>query len=115
MLIENGMDEKIVIGEIAERIRQHRIAMSMTQSELAEKSMVSLRSISRFENGEDITLRNLIRLVNALDLGGNIDLLIPDYRNRPSYHINDKTGKRKRVVRRTDEGNGNTWKWGDEQ
>ena len=113
MNINNNMDEKIALKEISERIKQYRIAYPMTQKELAERSMVSLRSISRFENGEDITMSNLIKLLKALGLGGNLEVLVPDYTKRPSYYIQHE-GKRMRVGKKKNAVNTNTWKWGDE-
>ena len=50
----------------------------MTMAELAEKSKVSVGTIVRFENGNDIGLLNLIKLMKALELGSNMDLLIPE-------------------------------------
>ena len=111
MNINNNVDVKLVENEIAERIKQYRISYPMTQKELAEKSMVSLRSISRFENGEDITMSNLIKLMQALGIGGNLEVLVPDYTMRPSYFIENEE-KRMRVGKRKT--SDNTWKWGDE-
>ena len=100
-----------VAKELSNRFKQYRISCQLTQEELADKSMVSLSTIKRFENGEDIGLSKLIRLMESLDLIGNLDILIPDQSNRPSYYL-DRTKPRQRArkksVKRAD------WKWGDE-
>ncbi len=102
--------EECIIG-LPERIKQYRIAYPMTQKELADKSMVSQRSISRFENGEDITMSNLIKLMQALGIGGNLEVLVPDYTKRPSHFI-ESEGKRMRAGKK--KVSNSTWKWGDE-
>ena len=74
--------------------------------------MVSLGTIARFENGNDIGLINLVKLLNALGLDENLDLLIADPQERPSHFIETAT-PRKRARKRKTESNG--WKWGDEE
>lgn len=112
MNIDNHTDVDAVRQEISERFKQYRISCSVSQKELSERSMVSLRSISRFENGEDISVSNLIKLLQAINLGGNLEVLIPDYAKRPSYYV-QKDKIRKRVRQTKPESR--TWKWGDEQ
>ena len=52
----------------------------MTQRELADKTGISVRSISRFENGEDISLSAFLKILRALELDNRIDVLVPDYK-----------------------------------
>jgi transcriptional regulator with XRE-family HTH domain len=44
--------------EVVIRFKAYRISYPLTQKELSDKSGVSLRSITRFESGEDISLAN---------------------------------------------------------
>ena len=81
---------------ISDRIKNYRIDYSLTQKQLADRAGVSLRSIQRFEKGEDIQLGNLIKLLNALELDKNIQMLIPDVTKRPSAFL-DASLKRQRV------------------
>ena len=85
----------------------------MTQNELMEHSGVSLRSISRLEQGNSIQTDNLIKVLTALGLGNNIELLVPDQTRRPSYYLEDtkknKQRARKKKVRRQ------SFVWGDEK
>ena len=111
MKIDGNLRESAIILELASRIKQYRIAYPMTRDELAERSMVSVGTIARFENGKDIGLLNMIKLLAVLGLESNLDMLIPDPQERPSYHV-EKSTMRKRAGRKrklvTD------WKWGDE-
>ena len=68
------------ILEISDRLKQYRINYPMTQRELADKTGISVRSISRFENGEDISLSEFLKILRALELDNRIDVLVPDYK-----------------------------------
>ena len=83
MKINRDLQDKAIAKELSSRFKQYRIAASMTRTELAEKSMVSVGTIARFENGSDIGLLNLIKLLKAVDLEEKLDLLIPDPQERP--------------------------------
>lgn len=81
MKIEKGMQERIISEELSFRFKQYRIKYPMTMTELAEKSKVSVGTIVRFENGNDIGFLNLIKLMKVLGLENSIDLLIPELPN----------------------------------
>ena len=100
--------------KLCERLKQYRIHYPLTQIELAEKSGVSVRSISRFENGEDISLSNYLKLLRAMDLDGRMVDMIPDQRKRPSYYL-EKEPRRKRASRARDKGGCAPFVWGDEK
>ena len=53
---------------LAKRIKEYRLAARMSQKEMAEKSGVSLATISHFEQGvsRNLTLANFISLLRAL-------------------------------------------------
>lgn len=56
--------------KIGNRIRLARKRLQMTQEQLAEKMNISISAISRLENGNTmLSLENLIKLANALDIG----------------------------------------------
>ena len=112
MKITGNMQDKVIAKEISERFRQYRIACSVTRAELSERSIVSVGTIARFENGSDIGLINLIKLFKALGLEENLDLLIPDPQERPSNHLSNYVEKKRvRNHKTTDR----KWKWGDEE
>ena len=99
---------------LIERIKQYRINYPLTQTELAEKSGVSVRSISRFENGEDISLSKFFSLLRALDLGERLLEFIPDQSIRPSYYL--ETEKKRSRASGTRRNNGDVpFVWGEDQ
>ena len=112
MRINKDLREDFILKEISQRVKQHRINYPMTQVELAEKSMVSISTIMRFEKGEDISFLKVIRILKALDLENNINELVPDYSEKPSFHM-DKNANKQRARRKSEKKNG--WEWGDEE
>ena len=112
MKINANLQDKAIAMELSARFKQYRIAYPMTRAELAEKSMVSIGTIARFENGRDIGMMNLIKLLKVLDLEEKLDMLIPDPQERPSNYINNSVPKKRAGKRREKD---NDWKWGDEE
>lgn len=105
--------EKNYLKCIGERIRQYRINENMTQQELAEQTGISVRTISRFEQGASIQLDALIKILDALNLADNIELLIPDQTKNPFYYVENKSNRRQRVSKKRNDNTG--FKWGDDE
>ena len=99
------------IKELGKKIKLYRIMKEMSQQDLEDKTGVSKRSISRLEQGESVQLENLLKILLALDLGENIDLLVPDQTKRPSFYLEKSENKNKRVRKKIEK---NDFKWGDE-
>ncbi len=100
------------IKELGQKIKIYRIMKEMSQQDLMDKSGVSKRSISRLEQGESVQVDNLFKILLALDLGDNIELLVPDQTKRPSYYLEKSEDKPKRVRKKTEK---KDFKWGDEE
>lgn len=101
------------IKEIGQKIKTYRIMNEMSQQDLEDKSGVSKRSISRLEQGESVQVDNLFKIIIALGLGDNIELLVPDQTKRPSYYLEQaKNTTPKRVRKKTGK---NDFRWGDEE
>ncbi len=103
-----------VLTELGDRIKALRIAMSITQRELAEKTNLSVRTISNLETGKDVSFSTVIEVLRALGQLQSIELLIPEQGIRPSQIA--ALGKpRERASSKKAEDKTNGWKWGDEQ
>jgi transcriptional regulator with XRE-family HTH domain len=100
------------IEELGKKIKTYRIMADMSQQELAEQSGVSQRSISRLEQGESVQVDNLFKILIALGLGDNIELLVPDQSKRPSFYLEQSEHTPKRVRKKAQK---NRFKWGDEE
>lgn len=68
-----------IIRELGKRYSEYRKRMRYTQKEVAEKSGLSVFTISSFENGAStgITLASLIKLLRAIDSLEEIEKLLP--------------------------------------
>lgn len=101
------------IKELGERIRLYRINMGITQQKLEEMSGVSQRSISRLEQGASLQMDSFIKILTALQLDGNLELLVPDQRKRPSYYLKEDCRPRQRATSNKDKKR--SFVWGDEK
>ena len=110
--MNNKKDYQEYIKELGQKIKTYRIMKEMSQQDLQDKTGVSKRSISRLEQGESVQVDNLFKILLALELGDNIELLVPDQTKRPIYYLKESEGKPKRVRKKTEK---NVFKWGDEE
>ena len=109
MKIQGFETNSQILNEIGVRIKARRIALNMTQSELATESGVSLRTISGFENGDNISLDNLISILRVLRLLQEINALFPEKMINP-FEVLALGQSKKRVYRKRTIDN-KTWKW----
>lgn len=110
------LSSHVVLNEMGSRLKKYRIDSSLTQEELAMKAGVSRRSIQYMEKGEDVKFGTIIKVLIALQLDANIDMLVPDPTKRPSYYMNMKsdTHHPSRVRKNKVDEEKNNFKWGDE-
>lgn len=64
-----------IAKDLAEKIKQQRKKLKVSQLELAQKSGVSLGSIKRFETKYEISLVSLIKISIVLDLDSDFEKL----------------------------------------
>ena len=103
-----------ILNELSKRVKNYRLDMELSQAEFARKAGVSLRSIVNLESGADVKFSNFIKILKALELADNLELLIPDVTKRPSSFLETKKQKlRARKSKKTEETSG--FKWGDEK
>lgn len=67
-----------MLKELGSRIKQHRIALDITQIDLAKKCGISISTETRIENGDDSKMSNYIKIMTALGTIDNINILIPE-------------------------------------
>jgi len=74
-----------IIRQLGKRYSDYRKRMGFTQKEVAEKSGLSIFTISSFENGSStgITLASFIRLLRAIDNLEEIEKLLPELPESP--------------------------------
>jgi len=109
MIIQGFETNSEIIKEIGHRLKARRIALSISQKELATESGVSQRTISGFENGENISLDNLLSILRVLRLLQNVDLLFPEKKVNPFDVLNLGHSRKRVSSKRTDKDS--SWQW----
>lgn len=56
------------LKEFGKFIKERRLKCGMTQSDVAEKANVTMRTIFNIESGQSVSLRTLIPVLRILDL-----------------------------------------------
>ena len=113
MKIGINQSEATILKEIGQRIKQHRIFLNITQADLADRCCISLSTVVRIENGEDSKFSNYIKILSALNMLDNLDVLIPE--TQPDFKaIFENRPKRQRAT--PDNGKITTkWIWDEDQ
>lgn len=111
MKIQGFESNDVIIKEIGKRLKDRRIALNITQKDLAIESGVSQRTISGFENGENISLDNLLSILRVLKLLQDINLLFPEKKINPFDMLSLGHGK-KRATSKNTRINA-SWEWGE--
>lgn len=114
MYISYFSSSKQIQSEIGTRVKDLRIAQEMTQAQLAEKSGVSLRTISNLEAGKDVSLSTFIEVLRTLNMLENINAVIPEQPVRPS-HLVALGKKRERTRKKKNSDDSQPFIWGDEK
>ena len=103
-----------LLKEIGKKLERLRLSRNITQSELAQDAGVSLRTLRRLESGDGVTMDSFIRVLAALKLLQNMEVLIPNPRVRPIERV--RTGGRERQRSRSAKTvkHRTKWRWGNE-
>ncbi len=86
--------------ELAARAKERRLALNISQQELAERSGVSLGSIKRFESSGLISLSSLLEISLVFGCLGDFDTLFAT-KGEPLSLFEPEPKKRKRSSRKT--------------
>lgn len=117
MAADPVIPDDVVLKTLGERLARRRLSRNLTQDQLAREAGVSKRTLIRLEHGESTQLTNLIRVLRALDLLSNLDLLVPAPRPSPLAQLEVQRRERKRASPRSTGDAPETkrpWTWGDE-
>ena len=72
------LSDPAIMQRLGGRIRDYRIRMEMTQSELADKSGISMGTVVRIEQGKAVSTLLLITILRTLGVLENLDTLLPE-------------------------------------
>lgn len=117
MEISTLLADEAILGEIGGRIMRRRLALQMTQANLAEQAGVAKRTVERIEAGASAQMASLIRIFRVLELLPNLELLLPQNEPSPMDLLKHKGKVRQRAssqpqVSGVEEAK--PWSWDDE-
>jgi len=80
MTTEDYTTNQDFIVLLSQRLKEYRLAARISQREMAERSGVSLTTISHLEQGanQNITLNNFISLLRAVGMEQRLNDLLPE-------------------------------------
>lgn len=88
----------MILKEIGLRIKEYRIRQYLQQKELAEDAGVSLDTVSRLEQGKNISFDKLLRILRVLEMLENLEDFIPEPPLSPLL-MKKLQGKKKQRIR----------------
>ncbi len=109
-----GTSDHAALQALGRRLARHRLNRNLTQAALAAQAGVSTPTVQRIEQGHSSQAANLIRILRALRLLGNLDALVPD----PPMSPIQQARMRGRIRQRASSSSGTPetpgdWSWGD--
>lgn len=63
-----AMSDTAIVSKIGEFIKQQRLKINKTQSQLSDEAGINRSTLSQIENGEAITMISLIQIMRALNI-----------------------------------------------
>jgi transcriptional regulator with XRE-family HTH domain len=113
--ISSDLSDQAVLLELGERLSRRRIALDLTQAQLAERAGIAKRTLERMEAGASAQLSSLVRVLRALELLESLDQLLPPAEPGPLDWLRREGRVRQRVSsRRQADPASDTWSWDDD-
>ena len=113
--VKSNSDDS-TLKELGSRIARYRLNRNQTQDALAQEAGVSKRTLHRVEHGHSTQASNLLRILRALSLLENLEVLIPELAISPIQQVKLRGKSRKRASSKTHKSEGKTaWSWEDEE
>lgn len=116
MKITENLSDAVLLVELGRRIAQYRLNRNLTQAELALEAGVSQRTLTRCEHGESVQAASLIRILRALQMLENFEMLIPEPAPSPLQQLKRQGKQRQRASSKSTIPKPKTpFVWGDDQ
>lgn len=114
--IDDLHTDDTILAELGSRLASHRLRRNRTQSDLAHEAGISKRTLERLEAGHSAQLASFIRVLRALDLAENLNLLVSKPSPSPMELLQNQNRLRQRASskRSREEKAPEPWTWGDE-
>lgn len=100
-------------ARIGRGLAAERLSRNLTQAQLAAEAGLSLSTLRRLEDGKNVSLDNLIRVMDALQIAGRLDALTPALDIRPVERVRPAGRERQRAAPTASAPPASRWAWGD--
>lgn len=92
-----------IVKRICERLRTERLALQMTQADVAARAGVGSNTVSNLEAGRNVGFENLVRVAMVLGRSQELEaLFLPKLDSLEDIFRYENSAKRHRVKRRLD-------------
>ena len=115
MKILDSHTDKTVLSEIGARIARRRLAIPMTQLELAEQAGIGKRTLERVEAGETAQFSTIIRIFRVLGWLPKLDQLLSEPAIRPMEAAARKGKVRQRAPGSRKKKKSESWSWDENE
>jgi putative transcriptional regulator len=106
------LSDTAVLKELGSRLARYRLNQNLSQEALAHEAGVSLRTLTRIENGEPSQTANVLRLLRVLGLLDNLEALVPAPAPSPIEQLKLKGKVRQRASSPASAVGAEPWVWG---
>lgn len=96
--MHNGMNNEAILKELGARLKNLRLSRNVGQEQFSKVSGVSLRTLSRLENGSAVSIDAVLNVMRALEIVDRLESMLPLEEISPVQML--QTQKKKRAVPR---------------
>lgn len=88
--MNNNMSNSALLSELGARLKNLRVAQNKDQQQFAYEAGLSLRTLSRLENGHSVSFEAILKVIRALGLIERLDMLLPPSEISPVQQARNK-------------------------
>ena len=115
MKISEELTDESILAEIGKRLLRRRLALQMTQADLAEQAGIGKRTLERVEAGATAQLSTIIRIFRVLGLLEKLDQMLAEPAIRPLEAAARKGKARQRASSRGKSSAKKPWAWEEDK
>ncbi len=113
MAVTQATTDQAVLEEFGVRLSRRRVALGLTQTDLARKAGVSKRTLERLEAGHSCHLTSVVRILRVLDLLDVFLSILPDTGPSPMELLKTRGRRRQRASKKRDQQH-RSWSWSED-
>lgn len=92
-----------VVKRICERLRTDRLALEMTQADVAARAGIGTNTVSNLEAGRNVGFENLVRVAMVLERSKELEnLFLPKLETLDDILRYENSAKRQRIKRKSE-------------